>query len=1422
MYRDWVLIFLAIICICILCYFIYDLSKKNFEEGFALVKTPLNLYTPQEIKGIIGRYIRILPSLTNGDGFLTLSQVQVFDMYGNNIAPKGTATASSTGGSPLDKKYGSFIMNGSAKISSPGVSEGPASAIDGVLIPKDDLVDIFETSIQNACSTCTECDAPGPTNFGAGGIPYNTKKMTGCDSKARDNQYWELDLGTENLIKGIQYIGRSNPQTDVSPWQGCRAKGMRLIILNSSRMQVYSTRFPTNDKVQNINFPTPVFSNIQVQQSVATDIFIPNIAGYRTWMNELSKNKNTLTLSDYLSYINRPTPNIDSNILHVDVSNSLLPSIFSGAAFSYTNNMNMSAFNSYYDIYSQVQNGLACTPVGACKTTTIPNVDTVQRNITKPTISPIAESPLIAVQVLGTVSAVAANEMTDSINLTQKLNLSIPEFIDYYLRVAYPTARQEESFKPYIRNTHLFCQPELFQKYDAPSASFKNYFSITNQFANSSRCNTPLDPTKLSLLPFAARNFIIHWVYDRSVRYNEHCKIELPVTIKAIPQSLLLLSQSLLLLNDTYSEAAENCNTSTIPKITYIAPQVNITSSTFIDNLGQQFYELMNGNFVMSYIYDVQSIGQTILDVRFDLVVHVDIDAGISGPLADLKAQYERLKANTRLSQDMVDTINVDYTNKLSEAVNNQMQAVSQPIYGVVVRLFYTTKTLPDSSTAIDKNNLNLTGMIFDEKAVTSFIEEMNCGIPVPSGTDPGNVNMVPSIKYTLNKNIVENLDCQNEQVLKRIMNDYVGAVMGNSKILKGKNAIPNVDTTKTSIFIKSIRGATQISPTQCAIAWSEELYDPLTNMAVYIPSTASGGTGGSTLTNIVNRQAVFHYTFDTKNWYVTELTFNTGKNGSNIKFYPTLTIPDCRFDIPTYTLSNSATSTMTDLDVYKYFVLNTLKSGEGAICPSVLPAYSFDASGYIYTNNLQIGTGDTYLSSNTTYAAALQDYKTKLRNGINPIVKNNNSIVLFPTPYTYMKPLPYRSNLDSYNNKCPTTNCEDLDVLYSLAQQYNSDITIPGTIVRITRAFTTSPYQCDIEADISYTGRDLDILSGSLIPKGGIKYSAGSRGLERTSTTTGSSGSGIQSAQKLSMSVQLDRISCTYLLARAGLPGSGTAIQNNTPYLYKNLEYATEFALRYVPAAGSAAKSIANTTTSVVGSTRATLTNYRVNTYAAAADIKDPTATHSVTPSSPPWSAIQNGSVPLTVTPPVVSGFTDYSPLNHPAFGLDRARNSDDSSLKEIQYKPPLDQELPKAETGRPYPTYKYIRFHPIKVRVPSAGVGVNKFSFFFDGNPVIFPTTSVLNRMGTWSGSLKDVTGDGPCLGFYDIEEKPLVFAFYKPMTIDSYSWTTSSEATDSDPISWKLEGSSNGTYWTLLHRQDGYPTPLERLKGLPVFHF
>lgn len=1377
------------------------MSKKNLE-GFALQKTPLNLYTPQEVSGVNGRFIRLLPSLTNGDGFLTISQLQVLDMYGNNMAVNGTASASSSGGSPLDKKYGSFVMNGSAKIASPGISAGPNAAIDGTKAPRDDLISIFSTSIQNACSGCNSCrpcpnTGPACSQYGASMFNYNPKTMMGCDKKALDNQYWELDLGSEHLISSIIYMGRSNPQNDLNPWQGCRIKGMRLIILNAARHEVYNSTtattpvFTTNDLVQTIKFPNPVFSNVQVQQTTATDIYIPNIAGYRTWMNTFVQTNGATVgnsgklfdIANYLALINTVKPKKDSNLLAIDISYNVIPSLLSSSDYNYANNQPMSALNVYYDIYGQVAN----TPV--------------PQGGTKPALPADMTGPkTIPVQVLGTVTAEAAQEMVNSINLSQKLNLSVPSLIDYYLRVAYPTSSSAVPYQPFIRNAYLFCQPEVMQIFRASDGSFQNVFSFSNQAWNETNCTGLLDDVALSLLPFGARNFIIQWIYERATRYNNFCKAEAKIlypTFSALQDASIYCADSVQLLS-------------------YKKPQINVTSATLLNGIARQFYEMLNGDFNMSYIYDVQTIGQTILDVRFDLVVHTNFAAGVEGPIADLKAQYQKIKDNKTLSQDMINTIDYDYATKLNGLINNEMADISQPIYGVVVRLFYTTLTTTGST--IDPANIKITGMIFDEKAVTSFNQELNCAIPVPSGTNPGNVNFVPKITYTLNKNIAEKLDCTNEQTLKRIMNDYYTAVINDPKILNGSKSMePKVNTSKVGIFINSILGAKQISPNQCAVAWTEQLYDPMTNMAVY----SSGSSSGSSST--IQRQAVFNYTIDTKNWYVSEMTFDPGVHGSRIKFYPTTEIPDCVFNPTSYQKATIATANMATNDIYKYFSLNTLKGGEGTICPDVLPGYTFDASGYIHTNKATnatlaaLITTDPLLTTDATYKAAIGIYKTRLAAGTNDSVKGTNSITIFPTPYTYTKPLPFRSNLETQNNKCPVTNCEDLDVLYSLAQQYNSDITSPGTIVRITRAFTPSPYQCDIEADMTYSGTDLDVLSGSMISKGGIKYSVGSNGLQSTATST--AGSGVQAAQTFSMSVQLDALNCEYLLAKTGAPGSGTSIQPNTPYLYKPMEYATEFAARTMSNTGSVAASIIKPTTSVGSSARALLTNYRVNTTTAAANIKAPAQTHRVTPSPPTWSAISAGSVPLTVTPPVLSGFTDYSPLSHRAFGLDRARNGDDS-YKDIQYQTPTEQVFPKAEAGKPYPAYKYIRFNPLRARVQGAGISVGKFSFFFGGQEVSLPTTSVRNRMGTWIGVIGDVVGGGGRSGFYDSHGKPLVFAFSKPVVIDSYSLTTATGNTDADPISWKMEGSSTGTYWEALDIQDRYPMPMERSKTLPVF--
>jgi hypothetical protein len=83
----------------------------------------------------------------------------------------------------------------------------------------------------------------------------------------------------------------------------------------------------------------------------------------------------------------------------------------------------------------------------------------------------------------------------------------------------------------------------------------------------------------------------------------------------------------------------------------------------------------------------------------------------------------------------------------------------------------------------------------------------------------------------------------------------------------------------------------------------------------------------------------------------------------------------------------------------------------------------------------------------------------------------------------------------------------------------------------------------------------------------------------------------------------------------------------------------------------------------------------------------------------------------------------------------------------------------------------------------------------------------------MGTWEGEFKDIMGPGFRDGWSDAHKKPLVFAFKSPVLIDAYSFTTAAESIDSDPVAWKLEGSMNGSFWTLLDTQQRFPTPVER---------
>ena len=149
-----------------------------------------------------GRYIRIRPSLssTSGDGYITFSQIQVYDMNGNNIAKNKTVSATSY-----------------ANISAP-----VSSTVDGSEVPKATAANVWTSG-----------------------------------SPDRNNTYWELDLGSVQQIAEITCLG----QADGTPSINARLKGMRVEILvnTASTTNPTTTReFLTTDVIQTITMPNSI------------------------------------------------------------------------------------------------------------------------------------------------------------------------------------------------------------------------------------------------------------------------------------------------------------------------------------------------------------------------------------------------------------------------------------------------------------------------------------------------------------------------------------------------------------------------------------------------------------------------------------------------------------------------------------------------------------------------------------------------------------------------------------------------------------------------------------------------------------------------------------------------------------------------------------------------------------------------------------------------------------------------------------------------------------------------------------------------------------------------------------------------------------------------------------------------------------
>ncbi len=129
--------------------------------------------------------------------------------------------------------------------------------------------------------------------------------------------------------------------------------------------------------------------------------------------------------------------------------------------------------------------------------------------------------------------------------------------------------------------------------------------------------------------------------------------------------------------------------------------------------------------------------------------------------------------------------------------------------------------------------------------------------------------------------------------------------------------------------------------------------------------------------------------------------------------------------------------------------------------------------------------------------------------------------------------------------------------------------------------------------------------------------------------------------------------------------------------------------------------------------------------------------------------------------------------------------------------------------------PAYRYFRFLTLRTHAPESDVAqLAEFSFFRPSGQSVVPF-SVSNPGGNSpvaEGPEKLIDGNlnTKWLDFYKM---PLVFDFRTATVVNAYSLTTANDHYRRDPIDWRLEGSNDGTAWTIVDQRIGEEIPKTR---------
>ena len=125
----------------------------------------------------------------------------------------------------------------------------------------------------------------------------------------------------------------------------------------------------------------------------------------------------------------------------------------------------------------------------------------------------------------------------------------------------------------------------------------------------------------------------------------------------------------------------------------------------------------------------------------------------------------------------------------------------------------------------------------------------------------------------------------------------------------------------------------------------------------------------------------------------------------------------------------------------------------------------------------------------------------------------------------------------------------------------------------------------------------------------------------------------------------------------------------------------------------------------------------------------------------------------------------------------------------------------------GSFYPAYSYYKFTPTVMRSGTI-VALSELQFFLNG--VWTPAASVTNPGGNNpNGSAEapaNANDNNVTTKWTDLNGGALIYHFSSPQSFNAYNFSTDNCCTERDPIRWKVEGSNDGSTWTMVDDKTG----------------